>query len=239
MVERVKISGVAMSCDLTNKCDSYIVCNYSISKNTEIVTSGEGNIKSFRYFKGSSLSKVPKLSKIIIKKINEITKRTKENLIDIEFAIDSKNRFFLLQCRPVVLSKKKINSINPEYLKKLEKKIIKLKKPHPNLLGDTTFFGVMPDWNPAEIIGIKPKNLSKSLYKELITDKIWATQRSDYGFKDVMNNQLMLMFLVRHLLILERISTLGYLRILVIIQLINFLNIILKKLKMNESYMIV
>ena len=68
MVERVKISGVAMSCDLTNKCDSYIVCNYSISKNTEIVTSGEGNIKSFRYFKGSSLSKVPKLSKIIIKK---------------------------------------------------------------------------------------------------------------------------------------------------------------------------
>jgi len=32
----------------------------------------------------------------------------------------------------------------------------------------------MPDWNPAEIIGIKPKMLALSLYKELITDNIWA-----------------------------------------------------------------
>lgn len=196
MVEDVKISGVALSCDLTNYCESYIVCNYSISKNTTIVTSGNGKIKSFRYFKGSSLTKVPKLSRIIIKKINKLSEKTKEKLIDIEFAIDSKDKFFLLQCRPVIFNKqKKINSINPEYLKKLEKKIIKLQKPHPNLLGNTTFFGVMPDWNPAEMIGIKPKNMSKSLYKELITDKIWATQRSDYGFKDVMNNQLMSIFL--------------------------------------------
>ena len=31
----------------------------------------------------------------------------------------------------------------------------------------------MPDWNPAEIIGIKPKPLALSLYRELITDHIW------------------------------------------------------------------
>ena len=67
MVERVKISGVAMSCDLTNKCDSYIVCNYSISKNTEIVTSGEEILKVFAISKVRPYLKVPKLSKIIIK----------------------------------------------------------------------------------------------------------------------------------------------------------------------------
>ena len=29
----------------------------------------------------------------------------------------------------------------------------------------------MPDWNPAEIIGENPENLSFSLYKKLVTDK--------------------------------------------------------------------
>ena len=41
----------------------------------------------------------------------------------------------------------------------------------------------MSDWNPAEMIGDKPTNLSMSLYSELITDTVWATQRKDYGYK--------------------------------------------------------
>ena len=52
----------------------------------------------------------------------------------------------------------------------------------------------MPDWNPAEIIGIKPKPLALSLYQELITNKIWAEQRKDYGYIDVRSNQLMANF---------------------------------------------
>ena len=92
-------------------------------------------------------------------------------------------------------SSKKLKEIKLINLKRLEKKIVKLQKPHPNLFGNTTYFGVMPDWNPAEMIGLKPKHLAKSLYKELITDEIWATQRTNYGYKDVKNNQLMSSFL--------------------------------------------
>ena len=41
-----------------------------------------------------------------------------------------------------------------------------------NLLkGKYTLFSTMTDWNPAEIIGLKPNPLSYSIYKELITDK--------------------------------------------------------------------
>ena len=40
---------------------------------------------------------------------------------------------------------------------KLEKKISKLQEKNYDLLGNTNCFGVMPDWNPAEIIGTKPK----------------------------------------------------------------------------------
>ena len=49
----------------------------------------------------------------------------------------------------------------------------------------------MCDWNPAEMIGIKPFPLAISLYSELITDNIWSKQRSDYGYEDVSPNRLM------------------------------------------------
>ena len=52
----------------------------------------------------------------------------------------------------------------------------------------------MPDWNPAEIIGKKPKPLSLSLYRELITDHVWSENRYNYGFQDVSQFHLMTTF---------------------------------------------
>ena len=65
---------------------------------------------------------------------------------------------------------------------------------HHNLLGDKTVYGVMPDWNPAEIIGIRPRPLALSLYRELITDNIWAYQRSNYGYRNLRSFPLMINF---------------------------------------------
>ena len=61
----------------------------------------------------------------------------------------------------------------------------KLSESKNKLLGESTIFGVMPDWNPAEIIGRKPKPLALSLYRELVTNKIWAYQRDNYGYKNL------------------------------------------------------
>ena len=52
----------------------------------------------------------------------------------------------------------------------------------------------MSDWNPAEMIGTKPNPLSISLYSELITNEIWAIQRKNYGYKNVIPNPLMVNF---------------------------------------------
>ena len=49
------------------------------------------------------------------------------------------------------------------------------------LYGEKTLYSNMTDWNPVEMIGTKPKQLALSLYKELITDAIWAYQRDNYG----------------------------------------------------------
>ena len=39
----------------------------------------------------------------------------------------------------------------------------------------------------AEIIGVKPNPLAKDLYKYLITNSIWAKQRSQFGYKYIKN----------------------------------------------------
>jgi len=43
----------------------------------------------------------------------------------------------------------------------------------------------MPDANPAELIGIKPKPLAFSLYQRLITDDVVTQQRYEFGYRDV------------------------------------------------------
>ena len=52
----------------------------------------------------------------------------------------------------------------------------------------------MSDWNPAEIIGSRPKPLSLSLYKYLITDEVWALQRGQFGYQDVRPCKLVNLF---------------------------------------------
>ena len=70
-------------------------------------------------------------------------------------------------------------------------KIVEAQRVKPFLVGDTTVLGVMPDWNPAEIIGIRPKPLAMSLYRELITDTTWAYQRNNYGYRNLRSHRLM------------------------------------------------
>jgi hypothetical protein len=43
----------------------------------------------------------------------------------------------------------------------------------------------MPDWNPAEIIGLEPKPLAFSLYRHIITNEVWPLARRQLGYKDI------------------------------------------------------
>ena len=197
-LDKAKMSGVITTCNLEDYGPYYNI-NYSFGKNTALVTSGKDRTYNAVIFRGTKTSKLNILNKKLIKLCKELETIYKNKYLDIEFLFQNK-KLYLLQVRPIILNKKKVNKINIEKkinkgLLKLERKIKKLQSGHHNLFGNTTYFGVMPDWNPAEIIGIKPKELSNSLYRELITNKVWAENRDDYGFKNVKSNQLMTNFL--------------------------------------------
>jgi len=194
-IDDAKLSGVITTRDL-NTSAPYICINFSAGKNSDIVTSGKKNTQTIFYLR--DLKKIK--DKILIKLnklVNELGKRFPNQELDIEFIFNRNYKLYLLQVRKLNL-KKKVIFENLEYKKalyKLYKKIDKLQIRHHNLLGSTTYFGVMPDWNPAEIIGIKPKPLALSLYQELITNSIWAKNRDELGYRNLKSNRLMTTFL--------------------------------------------
>jgi len=192
MVNNIKISGVVLTRDLGNYLPCYNI-NYFIGKDSAAVTSGKSGSKKIIFIENKKYKTQPIFNKLI-NIVKKIKIKSNEEDLDIEFAIDKNNKIFVLQVRKLVI-KRKNNNVDPKILfPKLEKKINKLKQKHYSLFGDTTFFGVMPDWNPAEIIGIKPRPLALSLYQELVTNHIWAQHRKIYGYKDLSQFHLMTTF---------------------------------------------
>src|SRR5262249_48788572 len=45
---------------------------------------------------------------------------------------------------------------------------------------------------PAEMLGVRPRPLALSLYRDLVTDSVWAHQRWDYGYRDLRGFPLMI-----------------------------------------------
>lgn len=198
LLSDVELSGVAFSKNPNNGGD-YTVINYDkFTGKTNSVTSGKkSNLETIYYFNDNKKIKNKEIQKII-SLLKELKKKFNEDSLDIEFAIEKKKKqLFLLQVRKLNI-KPELNLNNSKIIKKeIEKGVEKFKKisiNHPYLYGKKTIFGLMPDWNPAEIIGTKPKPLSLSLYKELITDNIWAYQRDNYGYKNLRSFPLLINF---------------------------------------------
>ncbi len=201
MVSDVQISGVAFTRTLKHNAPWYVV-NYETNGNTEAITSGMSNdhrTLMIRRDISHSLKELPdsRLMSLILA-LQEIESLLAYDDLDIEFAIDNKGLVHILQVRPIAV-KRKDKQLPDENLNAaldlahLRWQMLATSPPH--IPGEALpLFGVMPDWNPAEIIGTAPGALAVSLYCHLIMDEVWATQRAEYGYRDVRPAPLLAMF---------------------------------------------
>ncbi|WP_421218461.1 PEP-utilizing enzyme [Aeromonas jandaei] len=197
MLEQVVLSGVGFSHD-PSSCSPYRVINWHEGDNTAFITSGCGG-KIWISSSHISYDKIenPYISQVI-KLIDELLVYFGGIPVDCEFAFTKSDgclTLWLLQARPLIL-KYRPDSDNEHYkkLRQIADKVELGMSEHPFLMGKRTVYGVMPDWNPAEIIGLRPKPLALSLYRELITDSTWAYQRNNYGYRNLRSFPLMLHF---------------------------------------------
>ncbi|MFT6437901.1 MAG: hypothetical protein ACJAVI_005983 [Candidatus Azotimanducaceae bacterium] len=195
MLEGIYLSGVAFSHD-PNTCSPYRVVNYAYGEDSSLVTGGQGG----KIWQEAHLSQVapPKELVPVISLVKELEETFRQQPLDCEFALTKnadKEVLWLLQVRPLILLEKPESpDAQAERLMLIENRIARGIKPHQLLKGKRTVYGVMPDWNPAEIIGVRPRPLALSLYRELVTDTIWAYQRDNYGYRNLRSFPLMVHF---------------------------------------------
>lgn len=196
MLENVRLCGVATSVDKDTLAPYYCI-EYDESGATDTITDGSAKEKvSFFSHRDAPLLQDTTLQSII-DLLKELEVLFGCDFLDVEFAADKQGELYCLQVRPLVIQNK-INfshSLPIEALKRLQKRFLSLQRTTANVYGKKAIFGVMPDWNPAEMIGLKPKRLALSLYKEIITDGIWAYQRDNYGYLNLRSHPLMHSFL--------------------------------------------
>jgi glutamine kinase len=195
MLDGVAMAGVVFSRNPSG--GPYFVINYDDTSGlTDRVTGGAGDdLKTFFCLRSRPEACPPPLAPAIAL-VRELENLLRCDALDVEFAIAADGQLYLLQVRPLeVESQGRPDDARVDRaIEEVARKVELLSRPHPYLHGSRAMFGVMPDWNPAEIIGVRPRPLSLSLYCELVTDTIWAYQRDNYGYKNLRSFPLMVSF---------------------------------------------
>lgn len=197
MATRVLASGVAMTRDPESGLPYYVV-DYMPGQGTDGVTTGTGMVHSYVALKPEVVAE-PASLKGLFALLAEVEMLTERDALDIEFAITADGPL-LFQVRP--MTKGRVENFSPQSdlelhgvidseVTALEKLIQRSRRPEH---AHSAFLGLMPDWNPAEMIGVKPRPFAYSLYKELITDLNWASARFRYGYRDMRDKALMYQF---------------------------------------------
>lgn len=198
MLQDVTRCGVAFTRTLEHGAPYYVI-NYDESGFTDGITAGDNNDhRTLVISRDTNVDNICNKELIpVIKALKEIEDILNYTSLDIEFAMDKHGDVYIFQVRPITLQSNDIKGISELCMKEKvnsEKYWHQLSIPFPQIVGSKSIYGVMPDWNPAEIIGTNPNKLAESLYKYLILDETWATQRAEYGYRDIRPAPLLVSF---------------------------------------------
>lgn len=188
-VQKVKVSGVLLTRDTRSGGPYFVINEDRTSGRSDSVTSGDTNAIAQRFIAWSAASNPsdPETEKLLAL-ARELIRLSCLDALDIEYVIDQSGRIYILQVRPLAAARKRSEAVDSDVLNMISgaKDFVAARmRPQAGLFGDSTVLGVMPDWNPAEMIGLSPRPLALSLYQKLIGESAWAEARSRIGYKDV------------------------------------------------------
>ena len=201
MVTGVRMSGVTFTRTLEHGAPWYVI-NYETAGDTEAITSGASDDHRTLLLRrdvsvADSKLPEPRLASLVAT-LREIEALLGYDALDVEFAIDAEEQVHILQVRPIAVNRKGTalgDAACDTAMEAAHRRWRELAPAPPHLPGDAApLFGVMPDWNPAEIIGTAPGALATSLYRYLVMDEVWAVQRAEYGYRDVRPAPLLVEF---------------------------------------------
>jgi hypothetical protein len=179
------LSGVAFGLE-PNTEGPYLVINYDEGAQAGAVTGGFSDAdRTFYWFKGAALPSSPPLA-AVARLMRELEWLLGDEALDVEFAWKDE-KLYLFQIRRLA-TLKGFGASRAEVaglLQVVSNQVGRQAGERPRVLGSGVAWGIMPDWNPAEMIGIRPRPLAASLYRECLTDETWARARKRYAYRDL------------------------------------------------------
>ncbi|WP_438858444.1 PEP/pyruvate-binding domain-containing protein [Achromobacter spanius] len=195
MIGDVAVNGVIMTYDMVHGTPYYCIDFDDESGRTDTVTGGSAINKGLfvyrhtapEYLRSSRVSRFLELAR-------ELETLCQYAALDIEFGLSRDGQLYLFQVRRMSMA----GQWHPVTERRVERQLAFVEEfvrdcssPRAGIVGDTTVLAIMPDWNPAELIGTTPKPLSASLYREMITRSTWHKARTAMGYRQLHDAELM------------------------------------------------
>ncbi|ANN69077.1 PEP/pyruvate-binding domain-containing protein [Bordetella bronchialis] len=197
MVNDIAVSGVIMTYDMVHGSPYYCIDFDDETGRTDSVTAGDSVNKGLFVYRDArpEMIRSRRVAKFL-QLARELESVCGCAALDIEFGLGRNGDLYLFQVRRIALS----GQWHPvterrvaRQLKFIEHFVVECSARRDGVLGDRTILAIMPDWNPAELIGTTPRQLAASLYRELITKSVWCKAREAMGYRSLGEVELMMM----------------------------------------------
>lgn len=192
MLKGVRWVAVVSTMDRDSAAPYYTFVYSEAPEDTEVITSGHGRAlrQYVRHHDCTRRCPSPELE-LALTAVQEVESHFRVPL-ELEVAVGADGRLYLFQARPVIDCSRGQAAPRAELAAELQQLSARLPAvPSP----EADIFGVMPDWNPAELIGTKPAALAFSCYRLLFADLSWSEARRDLGYADLTGTPLVRSFL--------------------------------------------
>lgn len=188
-VTDILASGVLLTRDPRAAGPYFVINEDRQSGRSDSVTAGDTNSITRRYIAWSDAENPIHEEEVrrLIRIARQLIRLSCLDALDIEYVIDRYHRIYIIQVRPLAAASDRDKSVDTDLLDMLSGAFTFVNSQmvlKSELAGKKTVFGVMPDWNPAEMIGLSPRPLALSLYQKLVGESAWAEARALIGYRD-------------------------------------------------------
>ena len=148
----------------------YLVVSIAPGPRSDPVTGGDATVETWYVSRDRcARAALPALCRRCVDTYLEIEGLAGE-AADIELVFDAADQAWLLQARALVASQAPAAQV-----------VARRREVELALGGSDILLGLMPDWNPAELIGEHPRPLARALFQRLIGNRAWRLARERLG----------------------------------------------------------